>query len=70
MTDQPKRPEQPTCVQEQPPRPGGEWIQKMHDHFRQKGFYRAEDLQRVLGDPREHVEVNTLEAVPANYRRF
>jgi hypothetical protein len=28
---------------------GAAWIEEMHDHFRQNGFYRAEDLQRVRG---------------------
>jgi len=35
------------------------WVSEMHEHFRQHGFYRAEDLQRVLGDPRECVEVRS-----------
>ena len=34
-----------------------QWVQEMHKHFRENGFYRAEDLQRVLGDPRECVQV-------------
>ncbi|HEV8621126.1 MAG TPA: hypothetical protein VGQ79_08900 [Nitrospiraceae bacterium] len=34
-----------------------QWVQDMHKHFGENGFYRAEDLQRVLGDPRESVQV-------------
>jgi hypothetical protein len=37
--------------------PTPRWVEEMHEHFRENGFYRAEDLQRVLGDPRECVEV-------------
>jgi len=33
------------------------WVEEMHEHFRENGFYRAEDITRVLGDPRECVEV-------------
>ena len=38
-----------------------QWVQEMHKYFRENGFYRAEDLQRVLGDPREcvHVQAST-----------
>lgn len=34
---------------------GADWVKEMHNHFRQNGFYRAEDLNRLLGDPRDHV---------------
>jgi len=33
------------------------WIREMHEHFRQKGFYRPEDLRRVLGDPTDRLEL-------------
>lgn len=33
------------------------WVTEMHEHFHRTGLYRAEDLQRVLGDPRESVQV-------------
>ena len=33
-----------------------QWVQEMHTHFRENGYYRAKDLQRVLGDPRECVQ--------------
>jgi len=38
-----------------------QWVQEMHTHFTENGFYRAEDLERVLGDPREcvHVQAST-----------
>lgn len=35
------------------------WVKEMHEHYRDNGFYRAEDVQRVLGDPRECVEVKS-----------
>ena len=34
-----------------------QWITEMRDHFQKTGIYRAEDLQRVLGDPRDSVQV-------------
>jgi len=33
------------------------WLAEMHKHFQRTGTYRAEDLERVLGDPREGAEV-------------
>ena len=44
---------------EQMPQTEPGWVEKMHEHYRQNGFYRAQDLERVLGDPREHLEVKT-----------
>lgn len=35
------------------------WVTSMHQHYQQTGFFRAEDLTRVLGDPRDAVEVRT-----------
>jgi hypothetical protein len=32
-----------------------EWVRDMQEHFSKTGSYRAEDLQRVLGDPRKGV---------------
>jgi len=37
--------------------PASGWLTEMHRHFQRTGAYRADDLQRVLGDPREGVEV-------------
>lgn len=36
-----------------------EWVKQMHSYFQQNGSYRAEDLQRVLGDSRESVRTET-----------
>lgn len=44
-----------------------EWVEEMHEHYRQNGFYRAQDLERVLGDPREHLEVKTSDEEPINF---
>lgn len=33
------------------------WVTEMHEHFQRTGFYRPQDIQRVLGDPRESVEI-------------
>lgn len=32
-----------------------EWLASMHEYHRRTGLYRAEDLNRVLGDPRDQV---------------
>jgi hypothetical protein len=65
MTDQNPRPVQVPPADEE--RVGAAWIQEMHDHFRQRGFFRAEDLQRVLGDPRDHVDVQATDEESANF---
>ena len=44
-----------------------EWVEKMHEHYRQNGYYRAQDLERVLGDPREHLELKTSDEEPINF---
>lgn len=38
-----------------------QWVEEMHRYFRENGFYRTEDLQRVLGDPRESVHIQASE---------
>ena len=43
-----------------------QWVQQMHDHFREFGYFRAADLHRVLGDPRQHVEIKTEDDPAAN----
>ncbi|HET8921209.1 MAG TPA: hypothetical protein VFN27_16235 [Xanthobacteraceae bacterium] len=32
-----------------------DWLTKMRDYYGQTGLYRARDLNRVLGDPRDQV---------------
>ena len=44
--------------------PASEWVTDMHSHFRANGYYRGEDIQRVLGDPRECVQIQTSELLP------
>jgi hypothetical protein len=34
-----------------------DWLLKAHEHFFQTGFYRPEDVQRVIGSQLEGVEV-------------
>jgi hypothetical protein len=46
---------------------GAQWVQEMQEHFRRTGYYRAEDLQRLLGDPRSHVEIHPSTAPPFNF---
>jgi hypothetical protein len=29
------------------------WVEDMRTHFQETGSYRAEDIQRLAGDPRE-----------------
>ena len=33
------------------------WILEMHNHYRATGVYRALDLRRILGDPRDVVQI-------------
>ena len=44
----------PTSV---PVETGPQWIIEMRDHYQKTGAYRADDLARVLGDPRDGVEI-------------
>jgi hypothetical protein len=37
------------------------WVVEMHGHFQQSGSYRAVDLKRVLGDPRDKAEFRSRE---------
>ncbi len=46
-----------------------EWVSEMQEHFQRRGFYRAQDLERVLGNPRSHVQVRTT-SDPANFLAF
>jgi hypothetical protein len=32
-----------------------EWVKSMHEYYHQTGLYRAGDLNRVLGDPRDQL---------------
>lgn len=32
------------------------WVREMHCYFRTNGYYRADDLRRVLGDPARSVK--------------
>ncbi len=34
---------------------GPRWVESMQAHFQQTGYYRADDLNRLLGDPRDAV---------------
>lgn len=46
------------------------WLEDMHKHFGENGFYRSEDLQRVLGDPCESVQISAatdLKQLTRNY---
>ena len=45
------------------------WVVEMRDHFQRTGLYRAEDLQRVLGDPRDSVQVQ-IDTGRVLYSRF
>jgi hypothetical protein len=39
--------------------PGAKWVESMHAHFQQTGYYRADDLNRLLGDPRDAVGIRS-----------
>ena len=44
-----------------------DWVEAMHGYFQQHGIYRAQDLQRVLGDPRDHVVIHPSDEEPINF---
>jgi hypothetical protein len=33
-----------------------DWVTKMREHFAQSGFFRPEDVARLLGDPLQHAD--------------
>lgn len=43
------------------------WVQEAQIHFQQNGFYRAADLQRVLGDPGVSVASTAADELPVNH---
>jgi hypothetical protein len=45
-----------------------EWMRGMFEHFNETGTYRAEDIQRVLGDPRQGVQIPTAPSMEVSYR--
>lgn len=53
-----------TVMQSQTPK----WVKDMHAHYNETGSYRAEDVQRVLGDPRKSVGAPTSEQLAAASR--
>ena len=55
MTKRKKLPQANAAVQQISPVP--QWVIEMREYFQRTGVYRPEDLQRVLGDPRDSVQV-------------
>jgi hypothetical protein len=56
------KPRKKAEAQATPPAPKGagpEWVESMYEYHSRTGLYRAEDLDRVLGDPREQVSGET-----------
>jgi hypothetical protein len=45
------------------------WIREMKKHFLRKGYFRAEDLRRLLGDPCKGVEMSAGESVAAHFQQ-
>lgn len=43
------------------------WVSDMHAHFDSTGYYRPQDLRRVLGDQRETVAAATNKDPFANF---
>jgi hypothetical protein len=39
------------------------WVDGMRRHFQQTGYYRAEDLERLLGDPRQSAESSSIPGI-------
>ncbi|MGC3982799.1 MAG: hypothetical protein QM808_16230 [Steroidobacteraceae bacterium] len=40
-----------------PAQASSDWAAKMHEHFQLTGYFRTDDLNRLLGDPRHSVSV-------------
>jgi hypothetical protein len=36
-----------------------DWVTRMHKHYLKEGYYRPDDLERVLGNPRERLRIKT-----------
>jgi hypothetical protein len=49
--------------------PEPEWVREMKEHYAKTGTYRAEDVRRVLGDPRRGVEMSPRASVPEHFLR-
>jgi hypothetical protein len=47
------------------PQPGPKWVESMQAHFQQTGYYRANDLNRLLGDPRVSVGISSDDGLKA-----
>ena len=39
------------------------WLLEMHDHYAETGSFRTEDILRVLGDPKEGVNMASEDSV-------
>lgn len=59
---QQKESPKPVHVEQEPA-----WVTDMHEHYRECGYYRTEDLERVLGDPRDSVAIQGDELVLTNF---
>ena len=46
------------------------WVHDMHAHYAANGTYRAEDLRRVLGDPRESFGVESSQGATHSTRKL
>jgi len=42
-------------------------VEEMHEFFQLHGYYRASDLNEVLGDPRGHTELDPPNNDPGNF---
>jgi hypothetical protein len=42
-----------------------EWVREMHAYRNKHGFYRPEDVFRVLGDPQKRVEIPSADEMTA-----
>jgi hypothetical protein len=47
------------------PQSGPKWVESMQAHFQQTGYYRANDLNRLLGDPRVSVGISSDDGLKA-----
>jgi hypothetical protein len=52
-----------TPTEPQNSEPAG-WVSEMHVHFNRRGFYRAKDVRRVLGDQQQGVTIQPETDLP------
>jgi hypothetical protein len=67
MATDPDRPNQPDLTEQLRNLPPPAWIEEMRRFFQEHGYYRPEDLRRLLGDPTKGVTVGLDASLPDSF---